>query len=106
MLNVKWHMLLERIPLVDEAVEHAAQFIKLRLVMHHLLAGDAGDRVILAEEDGLLGTDFLAHAAVDAADHVDLELLRPLLDLRPLRVRGDFLGSNGDGAWWADEFTQ
>ena len=63
---------------------HAAQLVELLLVVDHLGAGDAGDRVIFPQEDGLLGADFLAQAAVDAADHVDLEFLRPLLDLGEL----------------------
>src|SRR5512133_4381661 len=38
-----------------------------------------GHFVVLAEPDGVLGAGLLAHAAVDAAQHVDAELGRPLL---------------------------
>ena len=43
--------------------------------MHHLLTGVAGNGVIFAQENRLLGTNLFAHAAVDAADHVDVEFL-------------------------------
>src|SRR5512133_2446770 len=35
--------------------------------------------IVLAEPDGVLGAGFLTHAAVDATEHVDAELGRPLL---------------------------
>src|SRR5438309_90576 len=57
-----------RVPFEDDAVHDTADLEQLVLVMHHVFAGEASDRVIFAEEDGLLRADFLAHAAVDAAD--------------------------------------
>ena len=53
---------------------------QLLLVVHHLGAREAGDGVVFAQKDRLLRADFFAHAAVDAADHVDVEFLRALLD--------------------------
>src|SRR4051794_9296113 len=62
-----------RVPFGDDAMHDTADLKQLVLVMHHVFAGEASDGVIFAQEDGLLGTDFLAHAAVDAADHIDIE---------------------------------
>ena len=66
----------------------------------------AGDDVVGAEIDGLLGADFLAHAAVDAADHVDIKFERALFHLGPFIVGGDFARSDFDGLGWADEFAK
>src|ERR1039458_3595996 len=84
--------LLVLVPLVDGFGQRAAQFVKLGLVVDHFSAAEAGDRVVLEQEDGFLGTDFFAQAAIDAADHVDVEGLRRLLDLGKGGIERDFTG--------------
>src|SRR6187401_1768468 len=91
-------LLLEWVPLLHQSIEDSTQFVELLFVVNHFGTRGPGNGVVFPQEDGLLGTDLFAHAAVDAADHVDLELLRALLDLRPLRFGGDFLRRDGDGA--------
>ena len=56
--------------------------------MNHPFAGVTRNRVLLLEEDGLLGTHFFAQATIDAADHVDLEFLGALLDFCPEKTAG------------------
>src|SRR6266496_3336860 len=63
------------VPFQHQAVHHAADLDQLLFVVHHLLTGVAGNSVIFAQENRLLRTNLFAHAAVDAADHVDVELL-------------------------------
>ena len=74
--------------------------------MNHLGAGEAGDGIILAEVDRLLGTDLFAEAAIDATDHIDIECLRAFLHLAPALVGGNFLGMDGDRAGRANEFAE
>ena len=74
--------------------------------MDHFLAGGAGDDVVGAEIDGLLWANFLTHAAVDAAGHVDVEGLGAFLDLGPFVGGGDLAWGDFDGLWWADEFAE
>ena len=74
--------------------------------MNHVFAGGAGDGVVLAKVDGLLGADFLTHAAVDTADHVDVEFLGSFFDFGPFVITGDFAGDDFDGLGRADEFAE
>src|SRR5687768_18575057 len=97
---------LQLVPFVNEAGADAADFVELLLVVDHVRTAQAGDGVVLAEENGLLGADFLTHAAVDAANHVDVELERPLLDLCPWIVGRDFRGDDLDRFRRADEFAE
>ena len=94
------------VPLVNEVRHGASQFIEFGFVVNHLGAALARDGVIFPEVDRLLGADFLTHPAVDAANHVNLELLRKLFDLREFAFCGQFAGRDFDGAWWADEFAE
>src|SRR4051812_24198993 len=91
---------------MHETGENAAQLVELLLVVYHLRARDAGDRIVFAQEDRLFGTNLLAHAAVDAADHVDVELLGSLLDLGEPGLTGDFFRFDGDRTRRADELTE
>jgi len=67
---------LQVVPLIDEAGAHAADLIETLFVIHHFRTAFAGHGVIFAEEDGLLRADFLTHAAVNAAGHVDIKFGR------------------------------
>src|SRR5437762_12498894 len=70
------------VPFQYDAVHDTADLKQFLLVMHHLGAGEAGDGVIFPQKNRLLGTDLFAHAAENAADHVDIEFLGVLLDFR------------------------
>ena len=74
--------------------------------MNHLGAIEARDGVILAEENGFFGADLLAETAVDAAGHVDIELLGTLLHLAPFVVLRDFHRLDSDRTWRANELAQ
>ena len=91
---------------MHQAVHHAAELVELLLVVNHFRAGHAGDRVILAQENRLLGTDLFAKSAVNAADHVDVEFLRKLLHFGEFALRRNFAGRDFDGARRADEFAK
>ena len=73
--------------LVDGAVEDLQQ---LGLIEDHLLAGHAGDLVVRRQLNRVAWARFLAHAAVDAAQLVDIKLLGVFLAVLPRR----FLGEN------------
>ncbi len=94
------------VPLVNQAGHYTAEFIKLLLVVHHLLPCQAGDCVIFSQEDGLFRANLFAQTAVDAAYHVDLEFLRKFLDLAPPVFYRDFPGMNGDRARRTDELAE
>src|SRR5206468_1734973 len=64
-------------PLLDAGAD-AAERQQFFLVVNHLLAAAADQRIILLQKDRLFRADFLAEAAVDAAKHVDLEFRRHL----------------------------
>ena len=66
-----------------------------------LLAGAEVEVVLVAHDDGLLRADILAEAAVDAAEHVDLEGLGVAL----LGI-GGFAGLHADRQWRAGAGAQ
>src|SRR5205085_5477627 len=74
--------------------------------MHHVGAVVAGYGVIFPEINGLLRANLLAHAAVDAADHVDIEFLRELFHLGEAVLLGKLPGNDLDGARGTDEFAE
>src|SRR5262245_14444325 len=74
------------LPFLHQSRHHTAEFVELVLVMHHLFTRVASDRIIRSQVYGLFGTNLLAQAAVDATDHINVELLRLLLDLAVLGV--------------------
>src|SRR4029077_10456145 len=74
--------------------------------MHHVGAREAGDGVIFAQINRLLRTNFLAHPAVNAADHVDIEFLRKFFDLCESVGRRNFSGNNFDRARRTNEFAE
>src|SRR5215510_14343285 len=78
------------VPLVNEPRHDAPQFIEFFLVVDHLMPGQTRYRVVLAQENRLLGADFFAQPAVNAADHVDFELLRIFFDLSPSALLRNF----------------
>ena len=78
---------------------------QLLLVVHHLGSGKSGNRVVFAQENGLLRADFLAHPAKDAANHVDIELARIFLDLAEPVFGRNFAGVDLDCPRRTNEFA-
>jgi len=76
----------------------ATDLVQFFLVEDHQLAGQPRHDIGLGHEDRFLGTGLLAQPAVDATQHVDLELVRLFLDLRAPGVVGrDLAGLDRDG---------
>src|SRR5438105_10242734 len=84
----------------------AADLEQLLLIVYHLSASEPGDGVIFAQKDGLLGANFFAHPAKNAANHVDIEFARVLLDFAEAIFGRNFARLNFDGARRANEFAQ
>src|SRR6201981_456999 len=61
------------VPFQYHAVHYSADLEEFFLVMDHVGAREASDGVIFAQKNRLLRANFLAHPAVNAANHVDLE---------------------------------
>src|ERR1700730_6916873 len=74
--------------------------------MHHLRTSQTRNRVVLAQKDRLLGSDFFAKTAIDASNHVDFELLGKFFDLSPTIFLWDFAGMNRNRARRTDEFAK
>src|SRR4029453_3381011 len=87
-------------------MHYSADLEKFFLVMHHVGTGEAGDGIIFAQENRLLRTNFLAHPAVNAADHVDIEFLRKFFDLGETNGRRNLAGKNVDRARRKNEFAK
>src|SRR6266478_4738170 len=68
------------VPFQHHAVHYSADLEQFLLVMHHVRARKARDGIIFTQKDRLLGANLLAHAAENAADHVDVEFLWIFLD--------------------------
>ena len=100
-----WRLLF-LIPLQHYTVHYAADLEEFLLVMHHIGARESSDRVIRAQVDRLLGTNLFAHAAENAADHVDIEFLGIFFDFGEAIGRRDFARNNFDRARWANEFAK
>src|SRR3954463_14201088 len=64
--------------------------------MHHVGTREARDGVIFAQINRLLGTNFLAHPAINAADHVDIEFLRKFFYFGEMVCRRNLTGNNFD----------
>src|SRR5437762_2301606 len=99
-------LLLFFVPFQYHAVHYSADLEKFFLVMHHVGTLEAGNGVIFAQINGLLRTNFLAHPAVNAADHVDIELFRKLFDLGETVRRRNLAGNNFDRARRTNEFAK
>src|SRR5581483_9195929 len=93
-------------PLLNLVLMNAAQMEQLFLVVDHLLPARAGQGIILHQKNRLLRADFLAKAAEDAPEHVDLKFLRPLLHVAGLRRAARAGRSDANGLRRADEFAQ
>src|SRR5215467_11649027 len=94
------------IPFQHHSVHHPADLEEFLFVMHHVSAGEAGNGVILAQEDRLFRAYLLAHAAENAADHVDIEFLGIFLNLGEAICGRDFARDNFDRAWRTNEFAE
>src|SRR6516165_11440172 len=87
-------------------MHYSAYLEEFFLVMHHIGAREAGDRVIFAQKNRLLRTNFLAHPAINAADHVDIEFLRKFFDLRETVGWSNLAGNNFDRMRRTNEFAE
>src|SRR5207245_10096687 len=74
--------------------------------MHHFRTSEPGDGVILAQKDGLFGTDFFTHPAENAANHIDIELARIFLDLAEAVFRWNFARLDFDRPRRTDKFAE
>src|SRR6266568_1619520 len=99
-------LLLFFVPFQYHAVHYSADLEKFFLGMHHVGTREAGNGVIFAQINGLLRTNFLAHPAVNAADHVDIEFFRKLFDLGETVRRRNLAGNNFDRARRTNEFAK
>src|SRR5205823_6353448 len=93
-------------PFQHDAVHHAADFEKFFFVVHHLRARKTSDRVVFPQKNRLLGTDLFAHAAENAAGHVDIEFFRIFFDFGETVGRRNFAGNNFDHARRANKFAE
>ena len=87
-------------------MDNSADFEQFFFVMHHFPAREAGDGIIFSKKNRLLGANLLAHPAENAADHVDIELVRIFFDLGEAICRRDFARNNLDRAWRTNEFAE
>src|SRR5215831_6213117 len=94
------------VPFQYHAVHYSADLEKFFLVMHHVAAREPGDGVIFAQKNRLLRTNFLAHPAVNAADHIDIEFLRKFFDLGETIRWRDLPRNNLNRARRTDEFAK
>ena len=78
-------------------------FKELGLVKDHLLSRESGDLVSRREFDGVDWAGLFAHAAVDASQFVDVELLRILLAVVPRTFLGDDMDAVGGAGRGAHE---
>src|SRR6266852_5053362 len=86
------------LPFLDATV-NAAERQQFLFVVDHFFAREADQRIIFHQENRFLRADFLAIAAEDAAQHVNLKFLWRLLDVAHLRraVRSRRRDPNGLG---------
>ena len=66
--------------------------------MHHISARESSDGVLLAQKNRLLRTDLLAHAAENAANHVNIEFLWIFFDSGEPVCRRNLAWNNFDRA--------
>src|SRR3954449_1044513 len=84
----------------------AADLEQLFLIMHHLSASKSGYCVIFAEKNCLLGTHLFAHAAKDAANHVDIEFAWVFLNLAEAIVGRNFGRLGLNRTRWTNKFPE
>src|SRR5947208_6951576 len=99
-----WLLLL--IPLQNDTVHYAADLEQLFLVVHHFRTSEPGNGIIFAQKDCLLGANLLTHPAENAANHVNIEFARILLDFAEAIFARNFARLDFDGARRANEFAQ
>src|SRR5438270_4268942 len=94
------------VPFQDNSMHHAADLQEFIFVMHHFFAGKSGNGIILPQINRLFRANFFAHAAKNAADHVDIELGRIFFDLGEPVVLGNFARNNFNRARRTNEFAK
>src|SRR5262245_52438800 len=93
-------------PFLDARV-NATEREEFFFVVNHLRTARAGERIIFLQENRFLGTDFLAEAAEDASQHVDLEFLRHLFRIGTVSDLARRTGRRDlDGFRRADKFAK
>src|ERR1022692_3729632 len=93
-------------PFLDAGAD-AAKREQFFLVVNHLFAAGAGERVVLLQKDRFLRANFLAEAAKDAAQHVDLKFLRHLFRVGAVGGFAKFAGRrDADGFRRANKFAK
>src|ERR1043166_9140623 len=100
----RWRPLV--LPLPNGIWLYTAQLEQFLLVKLQLLAFVPGNREIVFQEDRLFGTDLLAVPTVNAAQHVDDETLRFLLDVRVGRVIRAGARRDPDRLGWTHKLAQ
>src|SRR5438034_5193176 len=94
------------VPFQYHAVHYSTNLKELLLVMYHVPARKTGDGVVLAQKNRLLGANLFAHSAKNAADHVDIERFRLLLDFGEPIGRRDLTWDNFDCARRTNELAK
>src|ERR1019366_9756569 len=94
------------LPFPDRIRPHPAEFQQLVLVELQFGAAVAGNRKVVLQEDGFLGTDFLAIAAINTAQHVDDEIVRLFLDVLIGGAFGAAARDDADGLGRADKLAE
>src|SRR5690348_9997749 len=94
------------VPFQDHAVHDAADLEQFLFMVDHVFASEASDGVIFPQINCLFRANFLTHAAVNAADHIDIECVGKFFDLGEAIGRRNLGGDNFDCARRANEFTQ
>src|SRR5260370_12059591 len=94
------------VPFQNDAMHYSTDREQFVFVVHHLFARESGDGVIFAQKNRLLGTNLLAHAAENAADHIDIKFLWIFFDFGESIGRRNFAGNDFDGARRPNEFTE
>src|SRR5216684_5306086 len=94
------------VPFQNDAMHYSTDLEQFVFVVHHLFARESGDGVIFAQKNRLLGTNLLAHAAENAADHIDIKFLWIFFDFGESIGRRNFAGNDFDGARRTNEFTE
>src|SRR3974390_298987 len=93
-------------PFLD-AGSRAAEFQELLFVVNQFFAADADVRPIMLEENRLFRANFLTEAAINAAEHVDLELQRHLLGVWTIGLQTAVAGRrDADGFRRTDKFAE
>src|SRR5262245_21607631 len=85
---------------------HPSESDKLFLVVNKFLPREAGEGIVLQQEDRFLRTHLLAIAAKNAAKHVDLKFLWRFFHIARFRRASGSGGRNANRLGWTNKFAQ